>query len=52
MVAGSGEAFKLVNSHSAKVLGMAGMSTNDGGTALQWSDDATNDQFWKFLATQ
>ena len=42
---GSGP-YRLVNAASGLVLGIASMSTADGGLALQWSDNGSADHDW------
>jgi hypothetical protein len=42
----SGSRYHLVNLNSAKVLGVSGMSTADGATAVQFSDNGTADHSW------
>jgi DUF1680 family protein len=47
--AGGAEAsgpYRLVNVGSGLVLGVTGMSTADGGLALQWADNGTADHDW------
>jgi arabinoxylan arabinofuranohydrolase len=48
LLPGSGGAFRLVNVHSAKVLGVDRMLVIDGANALQWTDNGTADQLWTF----
>jgi DUF1680 family protein len=43
------DTFKLINKHSGKVLGIDQMSATDGANAVQWSDNATRDQSWRFV---
>jgi hypothetical protein len=44
--AGDTASFRLVNAASGLVLGVQGMSTADGGRALQWQDNGTADHNW------
>ena len=41
-----GDALKLRNVHSSKVLGVENMSTSDGARVLQWGDTGTADHRW------
>ncbi len=43
----SGHVYKLRNANSGKVLGVLGMSKDDGGKALQWGDNGTRDHEWR-----
>ncbi|MFI6787993.1 beta-L-arabinofuranosidase domain-containing protein [Nonomuraea sp. NPDC050383] len=44
---GAGTAsFRLVNAATGLVLGIQNMSTADGGLALQWTDNGTDDHDW------
>ncbi|MGI5272477.1 beta-L-arabinofuranosidase domain-containing protein [Nonomuraea sp. CA-218870] len=44
---GPGQAtFRLLNAASGLALGIQGMSTADGGLALQWTDNGTADHDW------
>ncbi|MDR8413723.1 glycoside hydrolase family 127 protein [Nonomuraea sp. 3-1Str] len=44
---GAGPAsFRLVNAATGLVLGIQNMSTADGGLALQWTDNGTDDHDW------
>jgi len=44
--AGGSGPYRLVNAASGLVLGIASMSTADGGLALQWSDNGSADHDW------
>jgi hypothetical protein len=46
----SGTSYRLVNVGSGLVLGIQGMSTSDGGRALQWNDSGTADHNWEMIA--
>jgi uncharacterized protein len=46
----SAPSHRLVNAASGLVLGVAGMSTSDGGAALQWDDNGTPDHDWEVVA--
>ncbi len=47
---GSSGPYRLVNVASGLVLGVSGMSTADGGLALQWGDNGSADHDWLFVA--
>ncbi|MEV7970243.1 beta-L-arabinofuranosidase domain-containing protein [Sphaerisporangium sp. NPDC088356] len=46
---GGGASFRLMNAASALVLGIQDMSTADGGTAVQWTDNGTADHDWVLI---
>jgi DUF1680 family protein len=46
----SGTSYRLANVGSGLVLGIQGMSTSDGGRALQWNDSGTADHNWQMIA--
>ncbi|WP_433498663.1 beta-L-arabinofuranosidase domain-containing protein [Sphaerimonospora sp. CA-214678] len=46
---GGNASFRLVNAASGLVLGIQNMSTADGGTALQWTDNGTADHDWEMI---
>jgi hypothetical protein len=43
----SGAAYRLVNYHSAKVLGLSGTSTGSAAQPVQWSDNNADDHNWR-----
>nr|WP_281281729.1 RICIN domain-containing protein [Paenibacillus oralis] len=44
----NGRVYKLQNVHSNMVIGIANMSTANGGQAVQWDDNGTADHEWRF----
>ncbi|WP_196427458.1 RICIN domain-containing protein [Paenibacillus macerans] len=44
----NGRVYKLQNVHSNMVIGIANMSTANGGQAVQWDDNGTADHDWRF----
>lgn len=44
----SGSVYKLRNAHSSMVIGISGMSTANGGQAVQWNDNGSADHQWRF----
>ncbi|MGA3058433.1 MAG: RICIN domain-containing protein [Candidatus Limnocylindrales bacterium] len=47
--AGSGQ-YKIKNNASSLVLGISGMSTSDGASALIWGDTGTADHLWTLVS--
>lgn len=46
----TGDAWKIKNRNSGKLLEISGQSTSDGGQAIQWEDNGGYNQQWYFLS--